>query len=124
MLLFLHCCMPSPLESVDVSDPAAITAAIHDAQERRPIDVLVCNAGVVFPGQFDRASTAELEDTVRVNLLGSVFPIHAAIPLMKSRSSPTTPQSILLISSLAGLVHHTLTKPVLKLTFHVSFCNL
>jgi len=93
-----------PLESADVSEPTAITAAIRYAQERMPIDVLVCNAGVIFPGEFDTVSTKHLEDTVKVNILGSMYPIHAAIPLMKSRSSPTTPQSILLTSSVAGLV--------------------
>lgn len=86
-----------------MGDAAAITAAIGEIQERMPIDVLVCNAGVIISGPLDEVSTADLEDTVRINILGSVFPIHAALPLMKCRSSPATPQSILLISSLAGL---------------------
>lgn len=90
------------VKSADVSDAIAITAAIRDSQERKPIDILVCNAGVIFPGLIDEVSATELEDTVKANLLGTVYPIHAAIPLMKS-CGPRTPKSIVLVSSVAGL---------------------
>jgi NAD(P)-dependent dehydrogenase (short-subunit alcohol dehydrogenase family) len=80
-----------------------------------PIDVLVCNAGVSFIGRLDEVSTSKLEGTVRANILGSVYPIHVAIPLMKSRCSSTTPQSILLISSVAGLVYMKSSKLLIVL---------
>ncbi|KAG0558024.1 hypothetical protein KC19_11G173600 [Ceratodon purpureus] len=89
--------------SADVSDATAVTAAIRDAQEWMPIDILVCNAGVVFVGRLDEIPVSQLEDAVRANVLGSVYPIHATIPLMKSRCTSNTPQSIVLVSSVAGL---------------------
>ena len=87
-----------------MSDAGAITAAIREAHERAPIDILICNAGIIIPGHFDDVSTKDLEDTVTTNVLGSLYPIHAAIPLMKQRCGPNTPQSIVLVSSVAGLV--------------------
>lgn len=113
IVLFLHCCL-GLLESADVSDAIAITAAIRDSQERKPIDILVCNAGVIFPGLIDEVSATELEDTVKANLLGTVYPIHAAIPLMKS-CGPRTPKSIVLVSSVAGLVLNSDTLAPLNL---------
>lgn len=94
-----------------MSDATTVTGAIQGANERMPIGILVCNAGVVLSGRFDEVSTSELEDTARANTLGSLFPIHAVIPLMKSRCSSSTPQSIVLVSSVARLVSpNTLTQ--------------
>jgi NAD(P)-dependent dehydrogenase (short-subunit alcohol dehydrogenase family) len=90
-----------------VSEPEAISAAIREAHERAPIDILICNAGIIIPGHFDDVSTKDLEETVTTNVLGSLYPIHAAIPLMKQRCGPNTPQSIVLVSSVAGLVSYT-----------------
>ena len=99
------------LQAADVSNPEAITAAIREAHERAPIDILICNAGIIIPGHFDDVSTKDLEDTVTTNVLGSLYPIHAAIPLMKQRCGPNTPQSIVLVSSVAGLVSYTTLSP-------------
>ncbi|CAK9876838.1 unnamed protein product [Sphagnum jensenii] len=90
------------LKAVDVSDSEATTAAIQEAYAWRPIDVLVCNAGVVFPGHFDEVSITQLDDAMKINVMGSVYPVHAALPLMKQRNL-SNPCSIVFLSSIAGM---------------------
>lgn len=91
------------LKAVDVSDATAVRAAIVESFEWRPIDILVCNAGVTISGLFDRVKVEELDMVTRTNLLGCVYPVHAALPLMKARSMQH-PTAIVLMSSLSGLV--------------------
>ncbi len=86
-----------------MSDSEATTAAIQEAYAWRPIDVLVCNAGVVFPGHFDEVSITQLDDAMKINVMGSVYPVHAALPLMKQRNL-SNPCSIVFLSSIAGMV--------------------
>jgi short-subunit dehydrogenase len=66
------------------------------------IDVLINNAGISAQAQFKEVPSDKLawyEDIMRVNLWGSVWCTHAALPhLMKSKGQ------IVAVSSLAGLV--------------------
>lgn len=66
------------------------------------IDALINNAGVSAHAAFEDVSTADLswyEDLMRINLWGSVWCTHAALPHLK-----TTRGSIVAVSSLAGIV--------------------
>lgn len=88
---------------MDVGDGLAITAAVQEAFSWRPIDVLICNAGVVNAAHFQDFTLAQIEEILRINLLGSLFTAHAAIPLMIQRSA-SNPSSIVFMNSMSGLV--------------------
>ncbi|KAI5084005.1 hypothetical protein GOP47_0000174 [Adiantum capillus-veneris] len=91
------------LKAADVSDAAAMSNAIAESFSWRPIDVLVCNAGTSVNGLFDDMKISDLETVTRINLLGCVYTIYAALPLMKARSK-RHPSSIVIVSSLSGLL--------------------
>lgn len=89
---------------MDVADGSAISRAIKESFEWRPIDVLVCCAGIASSARVADASVEMLETVNRVNLMGTVLPVHSALPMMKARSLQH-PSSIVIISSLASLVN-------------------
>jgi NAD(P)-dependent dehydrogenase (short-subunit alcohol dehydrogenase family) len=62
--------------------------------------VLISNAGVLSPnGRIHNLSTEDWERAFRVNLLGAVNGIRAAVPIMRSQRSG----SIVLTASVSGL---------------------
>lgn len=64
------------------------------------IDALVNNAGVSMHANFDEITdTAVYENLMRINLMGSIWPTHAALPYLKSSKG-----LIVAVASLAGLV--------------------
>jgi short-subunit dehydrogenase len=64
------------------------------------VDILVNNAGVSMHAYIDEIpDTSVYENLMRINLMGSVWPTHAAIPYLK-----TSHGLIVAVSSLAGLV--------------------
>ncbi|MCO5575284.1 hypothetical protein L7F22_029084 [Adiantum nelumboides] len=87
----------------DTSDATAIMSAVEESFEWKPIDVLICNAGLAVAGMMGDVKGRELDLVTKTNFLGCVYPIHAAIPLMKQRSLHN-PSSIVIMGSLAGLV--------------------
>jgi NAD(P)-dependent dehydrogenase (short-subunit alcohol dehydrogenase family) len=68
----------------DVADASAVSAAVAEAAARRPIDILVANAGVAESAPFARSDAALFKRMIDVNLMGVVFSIQAALPSMKS----------------------------------------
>jgi 3-dehydrosphinganine reductase len=87
--------------SLDVSDREAVTttfAAIVD--ERGPIDILVCSAGVARPGYFAELDDDVFREMMDVDYYGTLWPIREVVPAMVERGSG----SIVGISSDAGLV--------------------
>lgn len=88
-------------ESVDVSDQAALTAAIGRLEQAAgPCDTLITSAGQARPGRF-----LELEDDVfrqmmEVDYYGTLYAIRAIAPGMAERRSG----SIVAVSSGAGLL--------------------
>ena len=97
------------MQAVDVANGEAISMAIKECFEQRPIDILVCCAGIAISARVVDATVETLEMVNRVNLMGCVLPIHSALPMMKARSL-NNPSSIVIISSLSSLVSHITSK--------------
>jgi meso-butanediol dehydrogenase / (S,S)-butanediol dehydrogenase / diacetyl reductase len=85
----------------DVGDFAQVEAAITLAVERfGRVDVLISNAGVLSPnGRIHNLATEDWERAFRVNVLGAVNGIRAAVAVMRPQGSG----SIILTASVAGL---------------------
>jgi NAD(P)-dependent dehydrogenase (short-subunit alcohol dehydrogenase family) len=68
-------------EECDVSERAAVEEVAARVLERHPrIDLLVNNAGVAAGGGFLTAEPERVEQTIRVNYLGSVWATLAFLP--------------------------------------------
>jgi meso-butanediol dehydrogenase / (S,S)-butanediol dehydrogenase / diacetyl reductase len=85
----------------DVSDFAEVEAAIMLAVERfGRLDVLISNAGVLSPnGRIHNLATEDWERAFRINVLGAVNGIRAAVAVMR----PQRAGSIVLTASVAGM---------------------
>jgi len=85
----------------DVSDFAQVEAVVERAVQRfGRLDVLISNAGVLSPnGRIHNLATEDWERALRVNILGAVNGIRAAVPVMRTQQSG----SIILTASVAGL---------------------
>jgi len=85
----------------DVSDITQVEAVVARASERfGRLDVLIGNAGVLSPnGRIHNLSTDDWERAFRINLLGAVNGIRAAVPVMRAQRSG----SIVLTASISGL---------------------
>jgi short-subunit dehydrogenase len=70
----------------DVGQRQQTLQAIHSLAERLgPVDLLIANAGVGKPTLLDPVNVADVEEMVRVNLLGVVYSIEAVLPAMLRR---------------------------------------
>jgi meso-butanediol dehydrogenase/(S,S)-butanediol dehydrogenase/diacetyl reductase len=85
----------------DVSDLAQVEAVVARATQRfGRLDVMVQNAGVLSPnGRIHNLATEDWERAFRVNVLGAVNAIRAAVAVMRAQGSG----SIVLTASVAGL---------------------
>ncbi len=85
----------------DVGDAVQVEAVVARAAERfGRVDVLVGNAGVLSPnGRIHNLATEDWERAFRVNVLGAVHGIRAAVPVMRAQRSG----AIVLTASVAGL---------------------
>jgi NADP-dependent 3-hydroxy acid dehydrogenase YdfG len=99
------------LQAADVRDSEGIARAIRAAHKWNAIDVLVCNAGLIRGGYLGDAPVDEMKLMMSTNVEGVLNALHAAIPLLKSRSQAHHRVSIVIMGSLSSLVH---TKPSLK----------
>lgn len=87
--------------AADVGDREAVTGAVAACVEGHgPCDVLVTCAGIVYPGYFSELRDAEFERHVRVNYLGTLWPIRAVVPSMIERGTGR----IVMVSSFAALL--------------------
>jgi meso-butanediol dehydrogenase / (S,S)-butanediol dehydrogenase / diacetyl reductase len=85
----------------DVSDVAQVEAVVERAVERfGRLDVLISNAGVLSPnGRIHNLATEDWERAFRINVLGAVNGIRAAVAVMRPQRSG----SIVLTASVSGL---------------------
>jgi 3-oxoacyl-[acyl-carrier protein] reductase len=85
----------------DVSDADQVAAVTALAVERfGRLDVLIGNAGVLSPnGRIHNLATEDWERAFRINVLGAVNGIRAAVPVMRAQRSG----SIVLTASVSGL---------------------
>jgi 3-dehydrosphinganine reductase len=86
--------------SVDISDEQAVKALAADVPGGRPVDVLICNAGVVMPGHFLELPQEQFDQMLGINYLGAVYLCRAFLPSMIERGGG----DVHLVSSLAGLM--------------------
>lgn len=70
---------------VDVTDANLVTAAFGAVTDAGPLDILVCNAGILKTGPFRDATPADWDGAVAVNLSGVVHCVRAAIGPMMER---------------------------------------
>ena len=92
-----------PVETTlaDVSDEGQVAAVVELAVERfGRLDVLIGNAGVLSPnGRIHNLATEDWERAFRINVLGAVNGIKAAVGVMRPQRSG----SIVLTASISGL---------------------
>jgi len=69
----------------DVGDADSVRAAFAQVEERHgKLDILVNNAAVYRPCFVWELSDADIEQQVRTNYIGPVYPCRAAIPLLRA----------------------------------------
>jgi 3-hydroxybutyrate dehydrogenase len=83
----------------DVTDQAAITAAVAEAASRQPIDILIANAGIAESAPFGKSDVALFKRMMDVNFMGVVHAAQAVLPSMRERRSGR----IVAVASTAGL---------------------
>ena len=85
----------------DVSEITEVESVVTLAVERfGRLDVLISNAGILSPnGRIHNLETEVWERSFRINLLGAVNGIRAAVPVMRAQKSG----SIVLTASVSGL---------------------
>lgn len=87
--------------AADVTDPAAVTAAIAAATgEHGPVDVLVTSAGTSHPGYFTELDDGVFRAQMDVDYFGTLHAVRAVVPTMTARGRG----HLVLVSSTAGLV--------------------
>ncbi|WP_245803073.1 SDR family NAD(P)-dependent oxidoreductase [Acuticoccus yangtzensis] len=85
--------------AADVTDAAALTAAIHTAADAAPIDVLVNNAGGAGTAPLSRITVDALRAMMALNVEPVLTAAQAVVPAMKACGSGR----IITIASTAGL---------------------
>jgi NAD(P)-dependent dehydrogenase (short-subunit alcohol dehydrogenase family) len=86
--------VPTDVTDVEQCRRAVETTVDHFGR----LDVLVCSAGVSMRGLFADADPAALEQIMRVNFFGTLYPTYFAVPHVKHSRG-----SLVAISSLTGL---------------------
>jgi NADP-dependent 3-hydroxy acid dehydrogenase YdfG len=90
----------------DITDEAQATAMVQRAvQEFGRLDMLLGVAGVGVAAPFENTATAEYRQMIDVNVLGLLYPIHAALPVMKRQGCG----HIVIVSSGTGRYIHPST---------------
>lgn len=84
----------------DVGEADEVTQAVRRfAEAAGGVDLVVANAGVAYYGPFADAELASAERMTRVNWLGTLYTVHAALPLLLDRAAG----HVVIVSSGAGL---------------------
>ena len=83
---------------MDVADRASVEAAAKDARAFGPISILVNNAGINKPTDFDQVSDADWDNILATNLKGPFICAQTFLPLLKEAGGG----SIVHIGSVSG----------------------
>lgn len=83
----------------DVANEPELKAAIAEAHARKPIDILIANAGSAESAPFAKSDSALFARMMDINFMGVVHAIHGVLPGMKDRPYGR----IVVIASTAGL---------------------
>jgi len=85
--------------TADVGDRAQVESAFAQIRSRLgPIDLVVANAGVGKATFLDPINIADVEEMIRINLMGVIYTLSAELPEMLARKNG----HLVAISSLAG----------------------
>lgn len=86
--------------AADVGDRAALAEAVSELANRAGgLDLAIANAGIAHYGRFAEQEIERAEEMVRVNVLGVLYTVHAALPhLLAGRRG-----QLVVVSSGAGL---------------------
>jgi NAD(P)-dependent dehydrogenase (short-subunit alcohol dehydrogenase family) len=86
--------------TLDVTDPAAATAAVQAAVDRfGRIDVLVNNAGNFYAGFFEEITPEDFRRQIETTMFGPINVTRAALPVLRAQRSGL----LVTISSTAGI---------------------
>lgn len=69
----------------DVTDEAAVNAAVRQAGERAPIDILIANAGSAVSVPFMKGTSQQFRDMFDLNVMGVVHATRAVLGDMTKR---------------------------------------
>jgi short-subunit dehydrogenase len=81
----------------DVGDRASVATAINALAADGGLQLVVANAGVAHYGEFARTPLERAEEMTRINWLGTLYTVHAALPHLRAGGH------IVIVSSGAGL---------------------
>ncbi len=91
-------------ETVDVTDNAAVHAAMQAAEQALgPIHILVNNAGQASSQPFEKTEWEMWQSMININLSGTYSCTHAALPSMLQAAANGTAGRIIHVASTAGL---------------------
>jgi NAD(P)-dependent dehydrogenase (short-subunit alcohol dehydrogenase family) len=86
--------------TLDVTDKAAVHAAVSEAHERfGRLDVVINNAGYGLFGAIEEVSEAEARAQIETNLFGALWVTQAALPILRAQGSG----HIIQVSSIGGV---------------------
>jgi 3-oxoacyl-[acyl-carrier protein] reductase len=75
---------PGELIKVDLGDAEATQATVDDLAQRRPIDAIVNNVGLVRPQPLGNVALKDLADVLDLNLRPALQIVQAALPAMRA----------------------------------------
>lgn len=88
----------------DVTDAQSLTAAVATLQsELGPVDIVVANAGVMYPQDFAALAPGEWDRQLDVNVRGLMSTIHTALPDL-TREGREGVADVVVVSSIAATV--------------------
>ena len=86
--------------ALDVSDKAAIDAAVEQAHERfGRLDVVVNNAGYGLFGTIEEVTEEQARDQIETNLFGALWVTKAVLPILREQGSG----HIIQVSTIGGV---------------------
>jgi NAD(P)-dependent dehydrogenase (short-subunit alcohol dehydrogenase family) len=87
--------------AADVSDPAAVAAAVADIERTRgPVDILVCNAAYMTMGPFTDHEDDDWWKVVDTNLSGTIYLVQAVLDGMRRKGGG----NVVIIASEWGVI--------------------